>query len=232
MSYIWNCLLKAEEMGIDKNKIEFVNAEICSPYMEVSFEDLNTKVLPEDNKIEVNIYYRFYEIFKELFDINYEEDKEIRNVLLDIILHFLGKLDLKSGISKKELYKKFILQDIKNKVFGENLANNINAFNKRELDSVLDGILTLYTTGTSLYLFRKVLTSVFKDSSIYASKDNVKKIYIYLAEKRDSLKISKIQGIIDTFLPINNETLIFWDKHFGIVGVDSTMIIDNMIMVE
>ena len=232
MSYIWNCLLKAEEMGIDKNKIEFVNAEICSPYMEVSFEDLNTKVLPEDNKIEVNIYYRFYEIFKELFDINYEEDKEIRNVLLDIILHFLGELDLKSGISKKELYKKFILQDIKNKVFGENLANNINAFNKRELDSVLDGILTLYTTGTSLYLFRKVLTSVFKDSSIYVSKDNVKKIYIYLAEKRDSLKISKIQGIIDTFLPINNETLIFWDKHFGIVGVDSTMIIDNMIMVE
>ena len=232
MSYIWNCLLKAEEMGIDKNKIEFVNAEICSPYMEVSFEDLNTKVLPEDNKIEVNIYYRFYEIFKELFDINYEEDKEIRNVLLDIILHFLGKLDLKSGISKKELYKKFILQDIKDKVFGESLANNINAFNKRELDSVLDGILTLYTTGTSLYLFRKVLTSVFKDSSIYVSKDNVKKIYIYLAEKRDSLNTNKVQVIIDTFLPINNETLIFWDKHFGIVGVDSTMIMDKIIMVE
>lgn len=232
MSYIWKSLLKAEKSGISKNKIEFVYADVFSPYMEVSFEDLNAKSLPEDNKIEVNIFYRFYEIFKELVNINYKEDKELREVLLDIILHFLGELDLKSGMCKKELYKMFILDDIKKGVFGESLKDDINSFNIEELNLFLDGILTLYSTGTSLYLFRKILKGIFKNSIIYSSNENPKKIYIYLDEKRDSLKASKVQAIINTFLPISNKTYIFWDKHFGIVGVDSTMIMDKMIMVE
>ena len=125
MSYIWKSLLKAEDEGVSKNKIEFVKGQVLSPYMEVLFDDLNAKNLPEDMKIEVNIYYRFYKIFKDLFKANYIEDIELREVLLDILLHFLGELDLKTGECRKELYKGFIYKDMMNGVFGKNLSINI-----------------------------------------------------------------------------------------------------------
>ena len=100
--------------------------------MEIAFDDLNATSLPEDNIIEVNECYRFYEIFKDLFNINVEESRELRDVLLDILLHYLGELDLKRGLCKTEFYKKFLMKDILNKVFGEKLAKNIISFEKEE----------------------------------------------------------------------------------------------------
>lgn len=232
MNYIWEVLLKADKEGVPRKDLKFVQAEICSPYMEVSFNDLNSTSLPEDNIIEVNEKYRFYEIFKDLFNINFKEDKELRNVLLDIVLHYLGELDLKQGLVKKEFYKKFLLKDILNGEFGEKLTENILYFKKEELDVFLDGFITLYKTGISLELFSKVLTKIFKGSIIYSNQEQTKKIYIYLdQEKTKELEI-KIEILLDTFLAINMRPLIFWNKHFGIFGLENTMKIDEIVMID
>lgn len=232
MSYIWNSLLKAEEEGIGKNNIEFVKAEIISPYIEVLFDDLNATNLPDDNKIEVNIYYRFYEIFKDLFSADYKEHEKLREILLDILLHYLGELDLKSGISRNQLYKVFIYNDMKNGAFGESLKNNIKGFNKKELDIFLDGVITLYSTGTSMLLFKRVLKNIFINCSCYENIEDTRKIYIYVNIKESRCDREKLKAIIDTFLPLNTKILIFWDKHFGVIDKGATMKIDNIVMVE
>lgn len=232
MNYIWEALLKADKENIDRKNIKFTKAEVCSPYMEMSLEDLNLKLLPEEQSIEVNIYYRFYEIFKELFNINFTESRELRDTLLDIILHYLGELNLKEGICKEEFQKKFLMKDICEGAYGEILRENINRLNKEDINIFLSGLITVYKSGTSLQLFNKVLRNIFKRSTIYSSKDKPKDIYIYLNEVKDRNLEMRIEAIVDTFLPININISIFWDKHFGIIGVDNSMKINEIVMVE
>lgn len=232
MNYIWDILIKAEEQGIRKSDIKFKNADICSPYMETSFSCLNTSFLNKDIPIEVNPCYRYFKIFRELFDINLQEDKEIRDVLLDILLHFLGELDLKSGIVKEEFIKLFLLRDIENRVYGHELAENIKEFEKRELDTILNGILTLSKAGSSLFLFTKIIKNIFNSSIVYMNKNINKTLYIYLGVEKTKENISRISTVINTFLPINVSVKLFWDIHFGIIGIEDTMMINEIVVVE
>lgn len=232
MNYIWEILLKADEQNVPRKSLKFVQAKIHSPYMELAFENLNLGSLPEDNVIEVNECYRFYEIFKDLFNINVQENKELREVLLDILLHYLGEMDLKSGLSKAEFYKIFLIRDIVNGAFGDKLAKNINCLKKEELDAFLNGLITLYKTGVSLQLFNKTLRNIFEKSIVCSNKENPKRIYIYLDEEKTKKSEKKIDIIVDTFLYINMKPFIFWKQHFGIIGLDSTMKINETVMVE
>ncbi|MBU3108001.1 hypothetical protein [Clostridium gasigenes] len=232
MNYIWDILLNADKQKVDREKIKFIKSEICSPYMEIAFEDLNATLLPEDKVIEVNECYRFYEIFKDLFNINVEESREFRDVLLDILLHYLGELDLKRGLCKTEFYSFFLLKDILDKVFGDKLAKNILSFEKEELDILLNGLITLYKTGVSIQLFNKILRKIFINSIVYSNREKPKDIYIYLNEIRTKELENKIDFILDTFLSIEMKPLIFWNQHFGILGLNSTMKNDEIVMVE
>lgn len=230
MNYIWDILLKADKEGIKKENLKFKPARVFSPYMEVSFENLNTSGLENESIVEINPYYRFHEIFKDLLDINLEESQSFREELFDIIVHYLGELDLKQGLCKQEFYKKFILRDIADKVYGREIAENINIFNEEELDFLLSGLITLYVTGTSLKLLKKIMRKVFPKNSIYQNQDNRKNLLIYLgAIKTEKLK-RKIDMIIDMFLPINTEVDLYWDKHFGIMGVEATMVINEIVI--
>lgn len=232
MNYIWEVLLKADKQKLQRKKIKFKKSEICSPYMEIAFEDLNSTLLPEDNVIEVNECYRFYDIFKDLFNINVQESKELREVLLDILLHYLGELDLKRGICKEGFYKEFLMRDIMNEVFGHTLAENINCFENKECDAFLNGLITLYKTGVSLQLFNKILRKIFKNSVVYSNKEQPKRIYIYLDEIKTKESEKKIEIIIGTFLSIDMKPLILWDRHFGILGFDNTMKNGEIVMID
>lgn len=232
MNYIWDILIKADKQKIHRKNVKFAKAKICSPYMEMAFDAINDTSLPEDKTIEVNECYRFYEIFKDLFNINLEESMELREVLLDILLHYLGEIDLKKGLCKTEFYKDFIMTDILNRVFGDELADNIHYFEKEECETLLNGLITLYKTGISLQLFNKVLRNVFTNSIVYSNKEKPKNIYIYLGEIYTKELNNKINVIVDTFLAIDMKPLIFWNQHFGILGLDNTMKNDEIVMVE
>ena len=195
MNYIYDIFLKADEQNVDREKIRFKQAKVCSPYMEIAFDEINFTDIPRDKQIEINSFYRFQEIFQELFDSNFEENIELRNTLFDILIHYLGEMDLKSGLSKNEFYKMFLLKDIRKNVFGKDLNTNIDFFNKEEKDIFLNSLITLYKTGTSLELFNKVLVKIFKYSTIYLSKDAPKDIYIYLSEYKNETFEGKINEI-------------------------------------
>ncbi|MBX4263357.1 hypothetical protein [Clostridium estertheticum] len=149
MNYIWDILLKADKQNILRGNIKFVPAKVYSPYMEIAFADLNANSLPSDNTIEINGYYRFQNIFDELLNVNFDESKELIETFFDIVIHFLAEIDLSQGLCKNEYYKKFIMKDIRNGSFGYELSENINEFNKEEIDYLLSGLITLYVTGES-----------------------------------------------------------------------------------
>jgi hypothetical protein len=125
-----------------------------------------------------------------------------------------------------------LFNDISNEVFGEELAKNILFFEKEEVDVVLSGLVTLYKTGLSIELFKKVLKRIFKNSIVYSSNERAKNIYIYLDEVKQIELENKVNLIVETFLPINMKPLIFWDKHFGIIGLDNTMKVNETVMIE
>lgn len=156
MNYIWEVLLKADKEEIPRGDVKFIPAEIYSPYIEIALDHLNSVSLPEDKVIEVNQYYRFYEVFKDLFNINVQESREFREVLFDIGVHYLGELDLKQGLNKTEIDKRFLYKDILNGVYGEKLAKDIKSFDNKERDVLLNGFVTLYKTGTSIQLLKKL----------------------------------------------------------------------------
>ncbi|NFS11783.1 hypothetical protein FDE77_10920 [Clostridium botulinum] len=232
MNYIYDIFIKAIEENAPTDGIKFKQAKVYSPYMELAIQNINTSKLPQSEYIEINALYRFQEIFGELFDINFKENTELKNVLFDILIHYLCELDLKQGLNKNEFYKKFLFKDVINNVYGEELAKNILCFNKEETDIFLNSFITLYKTGTSLQLFNKILAKIFKYSIVYLNKESSKDIYIYLSEVEDKILKGKINAIINTFLPINMNVYLFWDKHFGILGSDNTMKIDDIVMIE
>lgn len=232
MNYIYDIFIKAIEENTKIEEIKFKQAKIYSPYMELAIQDINVNKLPQGEYVEINALYRFQEIFQELFDINFKENTELKDVLFDILIHYLCELDLKQGLNKNEFYKKFLFKDIINNVYGEELAKNILCFNKEETDIFLNSFITLYKTGTSLQLFNKILAKIFKYSIVYLNKESSKDIYIYLSEVEDKILKGKINAIINTFLPINMNVYLFWDKHFGILGSENTMKIDDIVMIE
>lgn len=232
MNYIWDILLRADKENIQRESVSFVPAKVYSPYMEISFIDLNSRALPEDKVIEVNPYYRFQSIFKDLVDINVEESEELRTALFDIIIHYLAEVDLTQGLCKEEFYKKFIMEDINKRAFGRELSEDIYEFTKRETDCILSGLITLYLTGTSLQLFNKVMRNIFKRNRVYVNRDDEmdKEILLYLGEFKTQKTKKRIDTLIDLFLPINIKVVIYWEKHFGIIGIEDTMRIDEMVI--
>ena len=232
MNYIYDIFIKAIEENVPIDGIKFKQAKVYSPYMELAIQNINTSKLPQSEYIEINALYRFQEIFGELFDINFKENTELKDVLFDILIHYLCELDLKQGLNKNEFYKKFLFKDVINNVYGEELAKDILCFNKEEADAFLNSFITLYKTGTSLQLFNKILAKIFRYSTVYLNKESSKDIYIYLSEVEDKILKGKINAIINTFLPINMNVYLFWDKHFGILGSDNTMKIDDIVMIE
>lgn len=234
MNYIWDVLLKADKQKLSRHKVTFVPAKSYSPYMEISFVDLNTNTLPEDNLIEVNPYYRFHDLFKDFLQVNVENGEELieatkfREVLFDIVMHYLAEIDLQQGFRKEEFYKRFIKEEMYRGIFGKEISKAVQEFNKEELDALLSGLITLYATGISLQLFNKVMRKIFKNNRIYVNKDDKKEILIYIGETKNEKLIRKIETIIDMFLPINMKFYVYWERHFGIIGINETMKIDEM----
>lgn len=222
MNYIWDVLLRAESQEIDKSSIRFIMGETFSPYMEVNFEDINTRFISEEKIVEVNPYCRFYSIFKDIFHPDFRDGQDIRHVLFDILLHYLAHIDLKQGLTKDEYYKKFIMRDIEQGIFGYHIKDYFEDFSKEEQRTIVAAIKQLYTTSVSIHIFRKVMKAIFQMSYVYQNKDHNSEVLIYVGAKKNEVNQNKLKMIIELFLPLHVETITYWEKHFCILEVVET----------
>jgi len=74
MNYIWEFVIRAKRNGIDLDTITYKFDDDVSPYMELSFANINeTSIL---STVNVNPFYRYYEIFKNLLSSDLLLDEE------------------------------------------------------------------------------------------------------------------------------------------------------------
>ena len=71
--------------------------------------------------------------------------------------------------------------------------------------------------------FKKAVKQIFKDSLIYDKLTSDTNIVVYLNYPKNIENQTKIKFIKEMFLPLGIEIDLFWEKHFGVLGVDITM---------
>ncbi|MED4552282.1 iron-dependent peroxidase [Lysinibacillus capsici] len=226
MNYIWDLLIKAEDEGLSKKDINFHLAETYSPYMELSPQFLNTQLV--EQHVEVNPYYRYFDIFNNLFHPDNTSDRAFREYLFDIVLHFLADIDRMQGMNKKEFFIRFILKDIEANVFGNVVRHNIRSFSKKEQEIVVLNMLRLYQTGDEIYLLKDTLKRLFKGCFIYGKSEEQDELLLYIRQKKTEQNEQKVQLIQEIFLPISFHLEVYWQYHFGIIDAEETMKLDRI----
>lgn len=227
MNYIWDYILQAEKSGHREKDIRFIPAKVYSPYMELSFVDLN-QTEAKEKELELNPYYRYYSIFKELFLPDNQENTEVRLELFDILMHHLLIVDRYMGMNREEFYIRFLRRDILLGCFGEATQKEFQVFSKEEQKMLLHRILLLYRIGASVSLFQSTFPLFFPDCNIYRNTQEKEEVLIYLGEKRNLRAEQKKRLLIRLFLPLPYIYRIYWEHHFGIIGVEESMHMENI----
>lgn len=229
MNYMWEAALAADRSGIPREAVRFVPVRNGSPYAEVVLENLNIKDL-EGTLVEVNPLYRFAKEFSSVLDINLRDYEQTRLLYFDVVMHEMVQLDLRQGLSKQEYYMRFLLRDLLEGVCGTQAARVLKRFERTQLRRLLRLILKLYECGSSIYLFKEVMRCLYPDSLVYASNEAVRQVLIYVGVKESEEEREKLEFLEDLFLPINYQVFLFWEHHFGIIDVEETLCLDDMVL--
>ena len=228
MRYLWEVLLEAKKEQIPEERLRFVHAPQGSGYMELSLPCLNQTWLgeeeqPEDINIEVNTYYRFYDIFCEMFPPDEAEFPSLRESLTNLCLHMLAQNDIRMGMTREDYHKRLLAKEILDGNFGEIAGNVFRSMSSKEQEILLGGWLNSFRTGSVLPVFLDMVHGLVADSIVYHSNAYPDEILIYTGWKRERNLEQRIRFLIDTFLDIRYRVEIFYEYHFGIIGVEETM---------
>ncbi|WP_046228590.1 hypothetical protein [Paenibacillus algorifonticola] len=226
LNYVWDLVIKTEQKGLERKGLYFTPAKVYSPYMELSLPDLNATLV--DREIEVNADYRFTNIFDGMFDLDYEECAELRVALFDIMMHFLADVDLSQGMNLREYYIRFILRDIEDGLFGDEVKHGLTLFTRNEREVIAANLLRLYETGEAVYLLKDTMRKLFKRSTIYVNCEEKDELVFYVGQKRTEAVEARIELVRRLFLPVRFVTEIYWEYHFGLLDVEETMQIDRI----
>ena len=229
MNYIWEIALCAADQGLPFEDVTLVPAKVPNPYVEVAFSDINQVTL-YDEPIEVNVLYRFWYMFAEIVGIDFSDYLEMRDALINITLHYITELDLRQGLSRHEYYIKFLKRDVLAGKYGQSIKENLQCFEKWQRRYVLNSMFKLYLTGPSHLALKTLLKSIYPKSILYALMDTKKQLLIYLGIKQTETLVKQIQFICDMFVPLEYTVHLFWEKHFGIININETMIPDEIMI--
>jgi len=217
MNYIWEHAIIALQQGIDQDSIYYSFGRPFSPYMELSFVDINeTKPLTE---VEINPYYRYYAVFKELLEPNLGENEEIIQAMLDTTTHHLKDIDVLMGMCRREYYIRFVIRDMHAGHFGHYIQRNIGVLTHEEQKIVSNNILTLFETAECIYLLKETIKKVFTNAYVFSNAEEKDEIVFFLRTNETDEKWAKIEVIKYLFLPFKCNILIYWEQIFGVLGV-------------
>lgn len=228
MRELWEVILEAKKEQIPLNDLRFVHEGKGSAYMELSLSFMNQEELQGETVIGVNTYCRFYSIFKHMFQPDQKEYPYLRNSLTNLILHMLAENDAKRGMTKEEYYKKLLIYDIQNGVFGNEAIQVFDHMEKEEQDKLMSGWLRSYRTGSSLTIFIDMIHSLIDNSIVYHNNDFPEELLVYTGSRKTDELEQRLQFLIELFLDIQYRVEIYYEYHFGIIGMQDTMQIDDI----
>ncbi len=223
MNYLWEILLQAKAQGIEEKDIHFSQAKSYSPYMELAEECLNTRRLEQPCYVELNPNYRFQKVFQELFHPEVADYPALRKGLFQLLIHQIGENDIRAGMTREEYYKKLLGRAFAEGDYGAEKKEAYLLFQGKDREMLLEELLTLYREGDSIELFRRVMTALIPRCIVYASNDMPYEILIYVGAGRTEKLEKKVQFVIGQFLNIRYRPELYYEYHFGIIGMEETM---------
>ena len=143
-------------------------------------------------------------------------------------VHLLAENDVLSGMTRKEYYKELLYQDIKEGLFGPEILEGIRLFDRDGRETILSGLLRQYETGSSLDIFKDMVEDLIEESIVYRSNDNFHEILVYVGQKEGEKIQGKMELLLRLFVELPYHVEIYYERHFGIMGVDCTMELDAM----
>ena len=227
MNFLWDIALKAQQQGKREEELLFCQAREYSPFYEQAFSYLNeTKV--EEAVIELNLLVRFAEIFQYILAEDNRQYPQFEKYLIYAALHMILHADIYHGVSKRDIYIRKLTQEIENGTYWKRAAEEFKLipFEKRSRIATL--VLNQIQTGASVMTFRRALLVMFPNAVLYQIKADRKKLLLYLKMDKNKTDERMLQLIEDMFLPVSYHLRVFWKYHFGIIGVDDTMKIDEI----
>lgn len=227
MNFIWDIALQAQRDGFPLEDLFFQPSADPSPCYEQSFTYLNQKHI-RDPRIEINPLMRFSEIFQYLLhpDVFYYLEEESQQFILyafDAIVHILTEIDLCHGITKREFYVRRVRKEFQAGVYGKKAAEDYATLDKEQQLAMADTMLNVMKMGSSIHSFCAIMKQIFPGCVIYQVKKHPQILYVYIGRERDVSLEKQWNLLKDTFLPLDIEVRVFWELHFGILGVDATM---------
>lgn len=228
MRELWEIVLEAKKEQIPLKNLRFVHEGKGSAYMELSLPFMNQEELQGEKVIGVNTYCRFYSIFKHMYQPDQKEFLYLRNSLTNLILHLLAENDARRGMTKEEYYKKLLIRDIQSGVFGKEAIQVFAHMEKEEQDKLMSGWLRSYRTGSSLAIFIDMVHSLIDNSIVYHNNDFPEELLVYTSSKTTDELEQRLQFLIELFLDIQYWVEIYYEYHFGIIGMEDTMQIDEI----
>lgn len=229
MMFSWEFYIRRlQEVG-DLDGVIFKMPIRYSPYMELSFENINT-VLAKQQEVEVNPYYRFAPIFQAMFLPDDTEDQEIKAVLFDLIFHYLTELDCKKGMTKREFYIQFVCRDIESGLFGGQVADDFRHLPQHEKQIIANNLIRLYKTGEGVYLFQDTVMKLFTKATVFAHIGDKDRLIIHLHTEETVEKKRKMNLLKALFLPFKYGLEFYWEYIFGVLAEDAFMVQEEIII--
>lgn len=227
MNFLWDIALRAKQQGISEMELFFCQAKEYSPFYEQSFPCLNESRIQSDI-IELNLLYRFADIFQELLAVEEEETAQFQKYFIDAALHLILHTDLHHGLTKRDVYIHRLLEELEDGTFWRKASDEFRVIPIGKRNRIATLVFNQIQTGSSLMTFRRALLVLFPDAILYQIRAERKKLLLYLSENKSEDGERMLLFIQDMFLPVSYDLRVFWKYHFGIVGVDDAMHIDEI----
>ena len=87
--------------------------------------------------MEVNTYYRFYSIFKNMFPPEQAEFPALRDSLTNLALHMIAQNDVIKGMTREDYYKKLLADEVMDGSFGSLAREVFCEMNRKEQEKLL-----------------------------------------------------------------------------------------------
>lgn len=209
----------------DIENVRIKQAEKFSPYSEFTERWIDESL--SGKSVMVNGFYRFDSIMQALFAEDGVE-KEIKEWLFDIYMHYLVQIEFRAGMSHQEIEIRQKWNELSSGVYGEINADIFKSFDSEKRYYLAHTLWRQSKTNASINKFAEAMVYMLGRGIVYKDMYNEKQILLYVNAKENAHDLEVIELVKDLFLPLGYELNIFWDKHFAVIGQEQTMQLDEI----
>jgi hypothetical protein len=214
MNYIWEVFLE------DKNReVHLSQSEVISPYYEMPPNQRT-----QEDHLEYNAMVRYASIFSPLFDIKCSDRRELEKVLFDILSHYLIRVDLKKGYTRREYAIRRRNERILAGSYGDRIRKEYEQLTKEKRYLIGHYLVLSEQTGASMTLFAKAAVELLQSGVVYRDRRNKGSYILYVGKEKNDMDHHIIQLLSDLFLPFGCKLRVMWEHHFGVWGDNNTLL--------